>query len=184
MELFTNTEPANFCYGVVWCSSLHDIPVDVKRDALSYEILDIFAQSGPLPLLILRIDVSVMLIDPGLQRVVGGTSVGFPMVGVSPGDGGPVHHIVHHAANPWENSAGFRLFLWEARTSILLLGCCSIIIVVVVITIQNFVVMSRNFPLHVVHAPITDFDGVSIAVFVKWMCGWERFLNDVQEFFT
>ena len=122
MELFTNTEPANFCYGVVWCSSFKDIPVDVERDALSDEIPDILAQSSPLPLLILSSYVIVMLVNPGLQRVVGGTSVGFPMVGVSPGDGGPVHHIVHHAANPWENSAGFRLFLWEARTSILLLG--------------------------------------------------------------
>ena len=180
MELFTDTEPANFCCGVVWCSSFHDIPVDVKRDALSFEIPDILAQSGPFPLLILRIDVSVMLIDPGLQRVVGGTSVGFPVVGVSPGDGGPVHHIVHHAANPWENSAGFRLFLWEARTSILLLGCCSIIVVVVVIvTIQNFIIVSGDFPLHVVHAPITDFDGVPIAVFMKWMCVWECLLDDI-----
>lgn len=180
MELFTNTEPANFCYGVVWCSSFKDIPVDVKRDALSDEIPDILAQSSPLPLLILSVDVIVMLVNPGLQRVVGGTSVGFPMVGVSPGDGGPVHHIVHHAANPWENSAGFRLFLWEARTSILLLGCCSIIvIVVIVITIQYFVVVSGNFPLHVVHAPVTDFDGVSITVFMKWMCVRECFLDDV-----
>ena len=140
MELFTNTEPANFCYGVVWCSSFKDIPVDVERDALSDEIPDILAQSGPLPL-ILSIDVIIVLINPGLQRVVGGTSVGFPMVGVSPGDVGPVHHIVHHAANPWENSAGFRLFLWEARTSILLLGCCSIQIYIVSVN-----------PLHVVHA--------------------------------
>ena len=180
MEFFTNTEPANFCYGVVWCSSFKDIPVDVERDALSDEIPDILAQSGPLPLLILRIDVIVMLINPGLQRVVGGTSVGFPMVGVSPGDGGPVHHIVHHAANPWENSAGFRLFLWEARTSILLLGCCSIIVVVVVIgTIQNFIIVSGDFPLHVVHAPVTDFNGVSIAVFMKWMCVGKCLLDDV-----
>ena len=180
MELFTNTEPANFCYGVVWCSSFKDIPLDVERDALFDEIPDILAQSSPLPLLILSVDVSVMLVNPGLQRVVGGTSVGFPMVCVSPGDGGPVHHIVHHAANPWENSAGFRLFLWEARTSILLLGCCSIIvIVVIVITIQYFVVVSGNFPLHVVHAPVTDFDGVSITVFMKWMCVWECFLDDV-----
>ena len=178
MELFTDTEPANFCCGVVWCSSFHDIPVDVKRDALSFEIPDILAQSGPFPLLILRIDVSVMLIDPGLQRVVGGTSVGFPVVGVSPGDGGPVHHIVHHAANPWENSAGFRLFLWEARTSILLLGCCSIIVVVIV-TIQNFIIVSGDFPLHVVHAPVTDFNGVSIAVFMKWMCVGKCLLDDV-----
>ena len=121
-----------------------------------------------------------LLVNPGLQRVVGGTSVGFPMVGVSPGDGGPVHHIIHHAANPWENSAGFRLFLWEARTSILLLGCCSIIVVVVVIvTIQNFIIVSGDFPLHVVHAPVTDFNGVSIAVFMKWMCVGKCLLDDV-----
>ena len=178
MELFTNTEPANFCYGVVWCSSFKDIPVDVERDALSDEIPDILAQSSPLPLLILSSYVIVMLVNPGLQRVVGGTSVGFPMVGVSPGDGGPVHHIVHHAANPWENSAGFRLFLWEARTSILLLGCCSIIVVVIV-TIQNFIIVSGDFPLHVVHAPVTDFNGVSIAVFMKWMCVGKCLLDDV-----
>ena len=178
MELFTNTEPANFCYGVVWCSSFKDIPVDVERDALSDEIPDILAQSSPLPLLILSSYVIVMLVNPGLQRVVGGTSVGFPMVGVSPGDGGPVHHIVHHAANPWENSAGFRLFLWEARTSILLLGCCSIIVVVIV-TIQNFIIVSGDFPLHVVHVPITDFDGVPIAVFMKWMCVGKCLLDDV-----
>ena len=83
MELFTYTEAANFCYMIVWCSSFDDIPFDVIRDALSYEIFDILAQSGPIPLLILRIDVTVVLSNPGLQRVVGGTSEGFPMVGVS-----------------------------------------------------------------------------------------------------
>ena len=147
MELFTNTEPANFCYGVVWCSSFKDIPVDVERDALSDEIPDILAQSSPLPLLILSVYVIVMLVNPGLQRVVGGTSVGFPMVGVSPGDGGPVHHIVHHAANPWENSAGFRLFLWEARTSILLLGCCSIIVIVVILLPFNILLLCLEISL-------------------------------------
>ena len=72
MELFTYTEAANFCYMIVWCSSFDDIPFDVMGDALSFEIL-----------LILRIYVTVVLSNPGLQRVVGGTSVGFPMVGVS-----------------------------------------------------------------------------------------------------
>ena len=179
MELFSNTEPANFCDGFVWCSSFHDIPFDGVWDALPDEIPDILAQSGPSPLLILSVDVTKVLGNPGLEGVVGGTSVGFPMVGVSPGDGGPVHHIVHHAANPWENSAGLRLFLWEARTSILLLGCCSIIVVVVIVTIQYFVIVPGNFPLHVVHAPVAYFDGVSIAVFMKWMCTWECFLDDV-----
>ena len=46
---------------------------------------DILAQSGPFPLLILSIDVIIMLIYPGLQRVLGGTSIGFPMVSVSRG---------------------------------------------------------------------------------------------------
>ena len=101
MEFFSNTEPANFCDGVVWCSSFHYIPFDGVWDALPDEIPDILAQSGPSPLLILSVDVTKVLGSPGLEGVVGGTSVGFPMAGVSPGDGGPVHHIVHHAANPW-----------------------------------------------------------------------------------
>ena len=114
----------------------------------------VLAQSGPSPLLIQSVDVTKVLGNPGLEMVVGGTTVGFPIVGVSPGDGVPVHHIVHYAANPWENSAGFRLFLWKARTCILLLGCCSIIVTVVVVTIQNFIIVPGNFPLHVVHAPV------------------------------
>ena len=44
--------------------------------------------------------------------------------------------------------------------------------------------MSRDFSLHVVHASVTEFDGVSIANFVKRMGLWEGLLDDSQELFT
>ena len=142
MNLFTDAESANFGDGIVGGSSLDYIPFDAVRDAVPDETPDICTECGPLVLLIQCGYIRIVLVHPGLQWVVSATSIGLPVAGVSSGDSCPVHHIVHHAANPWENSAGFRLFLWEARTSILLLGCCSIIVVVIV-TIQNFVIVSK-----------------------------------------
>ena len=54
--------------------------------------------------------VRIMLVDPGLQWVVSATSVGLPVAGVSPGDSGFVHQVVHHAANAREDLAGVRMF--------------------------------------------------------------------------
>ena len=44
--------------------------------------------------------------------------------------------------------------------------------------------MPGDFSLHVVHASVTEFDGVSIANFVKRMGLWEGLLNNSQELFT
>ena len=60
------------------------------------------------------------------------------------------------------------------------LGCCSI----VVIAIQELVVMSGYFSLHVVHASITKFDVVGVANFMKSVGLWEGLLNDSQELFS
>ena len=51
-----------------------------------------------------------MLVEPGLHRVVGTTSVGLPVVGVSSGHSGFVNQVVHYAANAREYLAGVRLF--------------------------------------------------------------------------
>ena len=44
--------------------------------------------------------------------------------------------------------------------------------------------MPGDFSLHVIHASVTEFDGVSIANFVKRMGLWEGLLDDSQELFT
>ena len=41
VEFFTNTESANFCGWIEWCSSLDNIPVDVERDIVFDEFPDI-----------------------------------------------------------------------------------------------------------------------------------------------
>ena len=60
--------------------------------------------------LILGVDFSHVLIVPGLHWVIGATSVGLPLAGVSPGDSGFVHQVVNHAANAREYLAGVRMF--------------------------------------------------------------------------
>ena len=85
MLLFTDAEPTDLGDGIVGCSSLYNIPVDVERDIVFDEFSDIFTESGACVVLILSVDVSHMLVVPGLHRVVSATSVGLPLVGVSPG---------------------------------------------------------------------------------------------------
>ena len=109
VKFFSNAEPANFSDGVEGGSSLNNIPVDVERDVVPFEVSNICTECGPLVLLIQCGYVRIMLVDPGLQWVVSATSVCLPVAGVSPGDSCPVHHIVHLAANAWEDSACFRL---------------------------------------------------------------------------
>ena len=110
VKFFTNTESADFCGWIEWCSSLDNIPVDVERNIVFYEFPDIFTESGAFVLLILSVDVRHVLVVPGLHWVVGATSVGLPLAGVSPGDSCLVHQVVHHAANSREDFAGFRPF--------------------------------------------------------------------------
>ena len=135
VELFINTESANFGDGIVGCSSLDDGPVDGVWDILPYELSDINTQSCATPLLILCVYITIVLVYPGLNWVVGRPSVGLPVAGVSPGDSGSVHQVVHLTANSRKDSAGIRLSMWSASAFKLLLGCCSIV------TIQNFVVV-------------------------------------------
>ena len=59
--------------------------------------------------LIHSVDVRHVAVVPGLHRVISTTSVGFPVVGVSPGNSGFVHQVVHHAANAREYLAGVRV---------------------------------------------------------------------------
>ena len=63
------------------------------------------------------------------------------------------------------------------------LGCCSIAaiiidVIVIIAIVQELVVVPGDFSLHVVHASVTEFDGVSIANFVKSVGLWEGLLND------
>ena len=131
MVFLTDAEPTNLCDGIVGGSSFYNIPVDVKRDIVFDEFSDIFTESGACVVLILSVDVSHMLVVPGLHRVVSATSVGLPMAGVISGDSCPVHHIVHLAANAWEDSACFRLLQWST-SAFKGLGSCSIIIIIIV----------------------------------------------------
>ena len=103
MELFINTESANFGDGIVGCSSLNDGPIDGVWDILPNELSDINTQSCATSLLILCVYITIVLVYPGLNWVVGRPSVGLPVAGVSPGDSCLVHQVVHHAANAWED---------------------------------------------------------------------------------
>ena len=131
VNLFTDAESANFGDGIVGGSSLDYIPFDVVWYAVPYEAPDICTECGPLVLLIQCVHVRIVLVHPGLEWVVSGTSVGLPVAGVSSGDSCPVHHIVHLAANAWEDSACFRLFQWST-SAFEGLGSCSIIIIIIV----------------------------------------------------
>ena len=57
-------------------------------------------------------------------------------------------------------------------------------LVIIIAIVQELVVMPGDFSLHVVHASVTQFDGVGIANFVKSVGLWEGLLNDCQELFT
>ena len=125
---FTYTESANFCDGIVGSSSFDNIPVDVERDIVFDEFPDIFTECGSLPILPQCCDVRVVLVVSGLHRVVSTASIGFPLIGVCPGNSCPVHQVIYHAANTREYLAGFRCLLRFTGTSVCL-GCCSIVVI-------------------------------------------------------
>ena len=110
VKLFTNTEPANFCSWIEWCSSFDNIPVDVERDVVFDELPDILTESGACVGLILGVDVTHVLVKPDLHVVVGATSVSLPLIGISPGNSCSVNQVINHAANSREDFAGFRGF--------------------------------------------------------------------------
>ena len=131
MAFFTDTEPANFCDGVVGGSSFDNLPFDVMGNVVPDEFSDIGTECGPLVILIQCVHVRIVLVIPGLHGVVGGTSVCLPVAGVSPGDSSLVHQIVHLAANAWEDLYMCQAFLGFTGT-FEGLGCCSIVVVVIV----------------------------------------------------
>ena len=75
-------------------------------NVVPYDRSDILSEGDACVLLIHSVDVRHVAVVPGLHRVIGATSVGFPVVGVSPGDSGFVDQVVHHAANAREYLAG------------------------------------------------------------------------------
>ena len=83
-------------------------------DVVPYERPDILTEGGSCVVHIHSVYVRHVAVVPGLHGVVGATSVGFPVVGVSPGDSGFVHQVVHHAANAREFLAGVRMFQGQA----------------------------------------------------------------------
>ena len=111
MLLFSDAEPTDLGDRIVGCSSLYNIPVDVKRDIVFDEFSDIFTKSSSCVVLIQSVDVRVVLVVSGLHVVISATSVGLPLVGVSPGNSGFVDQVIHHAANAREYLAGVRVFL-------------------------------------------------------------------------
>ena len=111
MFLFSDAEPTDLGDRIVGCSSLYNIPVDVKRDIVFDEFSDIFTKSSSCVVLIQSVDVRVVLVVSGLHVVISATSVGLPLVGVSPGNSGFVDQVIHHAANAREYLAGVRVFL-------------------------------------------------------------------------
>ena len=79
-------------------------------DVVPNEFPDISTEGGASVLLIQCVDVRMVLIVPDLHWVIGTSSVGLPVVGVSPGHSGFVDQVVHHAANSREYLTGVRVF--------------------------------------------------------------------------
>ena len=79
-------------------------------DVVPNEFPDISTESGASVLLIQCVDVRVVLVVPDLHWVVGTSSVGLPVVGVSPGHSCPIDQVIHHAAYSREYLTGFRSF--------------------------------------------------------------------------
>ena len=71
VKLFSNAESANFSDGVVGGSSLNNIPVDVERDVVPFEVSNICTECGPLMILIQCVDVRIMLVKPDLHEIIG-----------------------------------------------------------------------------------------------------------------
>ena len=46
------------------------------------------------------------------------------------------------------------------------------------------IVVSRDFPLDVVHTSIANLDGVFVANFVEGMCRWKSLFDDGQKLFS
>ena len=78
-------------------------------DVVPYERPNIFTKGGACVVDIHSVYVRHVLVVPGLHWVVGATSVGLPVVGVSPGYSGFVDQVVHHAAYAREYLAGVRV---------------------------------------------------------------------------
>ena len=69
------------------------------------------------------------------------------------------------------------------------LGCCSIAaiiidVIVIIAIVQELVVVPGDFSLHVIHASVTEFDGVCVANFVKRVGSWEGLPDNCQELFA
>ena len=71
VKLFSNAEPANFSDGVEGGSSLNNIPVDMERDVVPFEVSNICTECGPLMILIQCVDVRIMLVEPDLHEIIG-----------------------------------------------------------------------------------------------------------------
>ena len=110
MKFFTDAEPANFCDGIEGCSFFHYLPFDIVGGIVPAERPDTFTEGGACVLPILGACAIHVAFVPGLHWVVGTTSVGLPVIGVSPGNSGFVDQVVHHAANAREYLAGVRMF--------------------------------------------------------------------------
>ncbi len=86
VNFFTEAESANFGDGIVGCSSFDHIRFDIVGYVVLNETPVICTEFGPLLLLTQCAYVRVVLVNPGLQWVLSGTSVSLPVAGVSPCD--------------------------------------------------------------------------------------------------
>ena len=135
MVFFLYTKSADVGYGIVWCSSFHNVPFNCVLYIYSLQFVDISAQTGSISLWMVHV-IGVVPI-PALHGLGSGPCIGFHLACVSPCDSGSVDHIVNKATYARQNWAGFR-FLRSALTTTtkgLLDCCCSIV------TIQNFVIV-------------------------------------------
>ena len=96
------------------------------------------------------------------------------MTGVSSGHSCPVNNVAYSATYAREYQACVRIL--SRAGAVIGLGICCFI--------QNFVIMPGDLSLHVVHASITNFDGVSVANFVKRVSCWKGLPQYCQELFS
>ena len=113
-------------------------------------------------------------VQSSLEGLACGACVGLLVTGVSSGHSCPVNNVAYSATYAREYQACVRIL--SRAGAVIGLGICCFI--------QNFVIMPGDLSLHIVHASITNFDGVSVANFVKRISWWEGLLQYFQELFS
>ena len=127
-----------------------------------FEIPDVCTEGSAIPVSVSHVWI-VTCVKPSLECLACGACVGLLVTGVSSGHSCPVNNIAYSATYAREYQACVRIL--SRAGAVIGLGICCFI--------QDFIIMPGDLSLHIVHASITNFDGVSVANFVKRVSCWK-----------